>query len=101
MSINLLQAIALLVSHPFYHLFYSVPAKLLPFQNNMPKISSGRSLQLTEMGPIKFVRALETNLHKSKYITISERQQSLQFILLLFKQPINEVSGIFELFTRL
>lgn len=77
MPINLLKAIAFLVIHPFYHSLYSVPAKLSAFQNNVPKISSGSGLQLIEMGPINFIRALETNLCKSKYITISERQQAL------------------------
>jgi len=48
-----------------------------------------------------FIRALETNLYNCKYITISERQQSLQFILLLFNDPVNEVFGIFELFIGL
>lgn len=40
--INLLWAIAFLVSPAFSHLLYSVSAKLLQFQNSMPIISSDR-----------------------------------------------------------
>lgn len=41
-----------------------------------------------EMGSVKLGWALETNLYNSKYITVSEREWPLQFILWLFCHPI-------------
>lgn len=49
-SINLLWAVAFLVSPAFSHLLYLVSAKLLPFQNNMPKISSDRGFITEKWG---------------------------------------------------
>lgn len=79
--LNLLWAIALLVNHPFYHLLHSVPATLLPFHNSMPKISSGRSLQLTEVWPIKFTRAWETNIYN---LSTSQFQKGIKHYNLFY-----------------
>lgn len=82
MPINLLWAIAFLVINPFCHSLHSVPAKLPAFQcakTMCQKSAEAVVYNWEKKWPIKFRRALETNLCKSEYITISERQQALQY----------------------